>query len=263
MNIPFIRSGGRRCARTVALTVCLLSSFASYAFAESTTIKVGTNANMNATLITPDGPGPFPAVLVLHTSGGMEPADLAFATRLTTEGYVTLVPEFLAAYGISVQTRRSTFTTYAEPIYADFVATLDQLRAVPKVDGKRLGAIGFSNGGYFALWLAATNQIQAGVAYYGAVTGGGTDPGLSRFRQSFTAHSAPVLILHGTNDSTVPFEKASALDSFLTSISAPHEFHSYDGADHRFDRTYGDANSAAASDAWTRTLAFLNTDLKK
>jgi carboxymethylenebutenolidase len=247
----------------VALTVCLLSSFASYAFAESTTIKVGTNANMNATLITPDGPGPFPAVLVLHTSGGMEPADLAFATRLTTEGYVTLVPEFLAAYGISVQTRRSTFTTYAEPIYADFVATLDQLRAVPKVDGKRLGAIGFSNGGYFALWLAATNQIQAGVAYYGAVTGGGTDPGLSRFRQSFTAHSAPVLILHGTNDSTVPFEKASALDSFLTSISAPHEFHSYDGADHRFDRTYGDANSAAASDAWTRTLAFLNTDLKK
>ncbi|MGD0144432.1 MAG: dienelactone hydrolase family protein, partial [Rhizomicrobium sp.] len=218
--------------------------FTAQAFADSTTIKIGASANMNATLITPDGPGPYPAILVLHTSGGLEPADLAFANRLAGEGYVALVPEFLAAYGISPQTRRASFTTYAEPIYGDFVAALQQLRTTPKVDGKRLGAVGFSNGGYFALWLAATNQIQAGVAYYGAVTGGGTDPGLDRFRQAFTARSAPVLILHGTNDGTVPFDRAAALDSFLTSIGAPHEFHSYDGADHRFDRTYGGANSA-------------------
>lgn len=137
------------------------------------------------------------------------------------------------------------------------------MRTTPKVDGKHLGAVGFSNGGYFALWLAATNQIQAGVSYYGAVTGGGTDPGLDRFRQTFTTHSAPVLILHGTNDLTVPFEKAAALNSFLTSIGAPHEFHLYDGADHRFERTYGDANIAAAGDAWARTLAFLNANLRK
>ena len=39
-------------------------------------ISVGANKNMKATLFTPDGAGPFPGVLVLHTSGGLQDGDL-------------------------------------------------------------------------------------------------------------------------------------------------------------------------------------------
>jgi carboxymethylenebutenolidase len=233
------------------------------AFADSATVKVGVNRTMTAYLMTPDGPGPYPAVLVLHTSGGLQSADLAFAKRLVGQGYVALVPAFLDAYGIRPQTRQASFTTYAEPIYADLVACLDQLRSNPKVDGKSLSAVGFSNGGYFALWLAATGQVGAGVSYYGALTGAGTDSTLDRFRRTFTFHSAPVLILHGAADSTVPISKAIELDSILTAAQAPHTFHQYPGAQHRFDRDGGADNEAAAADAWRRTIDFLNAALRK
>jgi len=83
--------------------------------------------------------------------------------------------------------------------------------------------IGFSNSGYFSLWLAAAGQVQAGVSYYGALSGAGTDRTLSRFRQVFTSASAPVLILHGTNDSTVPVLKAIELDAILAATQTPHE----------------------------------------
>jgi len=242
---------------------CLLALFTCAAIADTTSVQVGVSKNMEARLLTPDGPGPYPAVLLLHTSGGLQAGDLNFATRLVQLGYVVLVPSFLEAYGIQAKTRQQTFTTYADKIYADFVASLDYLRQNSKVDGRRVAAIGFSNGGYFALWLAATKKVQAGVSYYGAITGAGTDRSLSRFHDTFTETSSPVLILHGTDDSTVPFTKAVELDSILTAAKSPHEFHQYSGAGHRFDRDGGGSNDAAALDAWQRTQEFMNKAFKE
>jgi carboxymethylenebutenolidase len=236
--------------------------FTASALADSTTVQVGVNKTMAAQLMVPDGPGPFPAILLLHTSGGLQTADLDYARRLVAEGYVVLVPAFLEAYGIQAKTRQLTFTSYAQPIYADFVAILEWLRSNHKVKGTQLGAIGFSNGGYFALWLAASGQVQAGVSYYGALSGAGTDKSLSRFQQVFSAKSAPVLILHGTSDGTVPFSNATELDKLLTDKQAPHEFFQYAGAEHRFERDRSASNDAAAEDAWQRSLVFLNRLLK-
>ena len=104
--------------------------FVMPALADSTTIKVGVNKNIDAHQMTPDGPGPYPAILVLHTSGGLQAGDFEFAKRLVQEGYVVLVPAFLEAYGIQAKTRQSTFTTHAQSIYADFGASLDLLRPI-------------------------------------------------------------------------------------------------------------------------------------
>jgi carboxymethylenebutenolidase len=253
----------RTTAQLKSLGIALLwALFALPALADSTSIRVGVNKNMEAQLMTPDGPGPYPAILLLHTSGGLQAADLDYAKRLVAKGYVVLVPAFLDAYGIRARTRKLTFTTYAQPIYADLVASLNLLRSDGKVDGRKLGAIGFSNGGYFALWLAATGEVQAGISYYGALTGAASDRSLSRFRQVFTSTSSPVLLLHGSDDSTVPARKAIELDSILTAAHSRHEFHQYPGAEHRFDREGGAANEAAAADAWQRTQAFLDRNLK-
>jgi len=243
----------------VAVAVSVLCAILAVpALADSLSIKVGVNKNMDAQLMTPDGPGPYPAILLLHTSGGLQSADLEYARHLVAEGYVVLVPAFLDAYGILARTRQLAFTTYAQPIYADFVVSLNSLRSNNKVNGRKIAAIGFSNGGYFALWLAATGQVQAGISYYGALTGAATDKSLSRFRQGFTNTSAPVLVLHGTDDSTVPVGKAIELDSILTAAQSSHEVRQYPGAEHRFDRAGGTGNEAAAADAWERTQAFLN-----
>lgn len=231
-------------------------------FAAETSLKVGVKKNMNATLITPDGPGPYPGVLVLHTSAGLKQADLDYARKLAVEGYVCLVPAFMETYGITGRTRQQTFTGYARDVYNDFLTAIDVLKSSDKVAGSKIGAIGFSNGGYFAMWLAATAKVDAGVSYYGALNGAGTDKELTRFSSTFDRNSAPVLILHGSDDRTVPVGAAEHLGRIVKSAGSPYEIKIYDGADHVFERDLrNDAQKAAATDAWERTIKFFGEKL--
>ena len=242
--------------RALAAVFVIAILLAPSARADEANVTVGVKQNMSAYLYTPDGPGPYPGILLLHTSAGLTGADLAYAKQLAGQNYVVLVPAFMAAYGITGRTRQMTFTSDADAIYADFVAALDMLAHQPKVAGRKLGAIGFSNGGYFAMWVAATNKVAAGVAYYGALSGAGTDKALNRFQAAFKKDSAPVLILHGTSDGTVPVGAAEHLASIVKAAGSPYEIQIYDGATHQFERTGGPQNTAAAADASPRTLTF-------
>jgi carboxymethylenebutenolidase len=253
----------RAILRSLALAASLALLSIAATRADTKNVTVGVKQNMQAVLMTPDGPDPHPAILVLHTSGGLRQADIAYAEALTKEGYVTLVPAFLQAYGINATMRRETFTTDVEPIYADLAAALDMLVHDPHVAGQKVGAVGFSNGAYFAMWLAASGKVQAGVSYYGALTGAATDKDLSRFKGVFNKGSSPVLILHGTDDGTVPVAAARNLGAIVAGAGSPVEVHLYDGAGHQFDRMQGSSQDiAAAADAWQRSIAFLAKYLK-
>jgi dipeptidyl aminopeptidase/acylaminoacyl peptidase len=73
-----------------------------------------------------------------------------------------------------------------------------------------------------ALVLAAKSEVQAGVPYYGALTGVGKHLHLMfPLNNIFTKESSPVLILHGTDDTTVNIEQATTLATALTTIGAP------------------------------------------
>src|SRR5258708_15474458 len=83
----------------------------------SQTETVGVRKNMEATLYTPDGPGPFPSVLVLHTSGGISETDRGYCAKLAREGYICIAPAFLRAYGIiSPELRKKSFISYSKAI---------------------------------------------------------------------------------------------------------------------------------------------------
>jgi dienelactone hydrolase len=116
-----------RASRRALGAVLALALAAPTANAETQTVAVGASHKMRAILITPDAPGPRPAILVLHTSGGLQTADTQFAEALAREGYVALVPAFMEAYGIVGRTRRETFTGDAQPIYDDLVAALAEI----------------------------------------------------------------------------------------------------------------------------------------
>ena len=245
-----------------AIQACVALWFASSlaAAADPVQVKVGVGQKMEATLYRPAGAGPFPGVLVLHTSGGLRPSDHAYAERLAAEGYVCLVPDFFRAYSLNESIRQQTFTTYAQSIYADFVSAIDTLKKTDGAQADRIGAVGFSNGGYWALLLAARGDVRAGVSYYGAVTGAGTDRTLSVLRNAFTSKSSPVLVLHGARDATVLPRYAEELKAIMTDAKAPYEFQMYESAGHSYER--GNFDAEAAADSWQRTLRFFDTVLK-
>lgn len=229
----------------------------------SLAVRVGVRHNMEATLYTPDGPGPFPTVLVLHTSLGLTETDKGWGLKLAREGFICIVPAFLLAHGnVTGNMRSLAFTKGAQVIYDDLVETIDELNHLPKARPGAVGAIGFSNGGYFTLWLAATRQVKAGISYYGALQGGGTDPRLTRFQSVFNSESSPVMVLSGQDDLTIGIGTVHRFIGLLRRNGAPHEVHIYPDAEHDFDRTnMRPGNQAAAADAWLRTLAFFRQNL--
>jgi carboxymethylenebutenolidase len=239
--------------------LCLLA-LAAPVSAEPTSrmMTVGVRGNMEATLYVPDGPGPFSSIVVIHTSQGITEADRQYCARLAREGFICIVPAFLRAYGIKQDLKMAAFTTDREAILADFRQIIGVLNRLPNARPGAVGAVGFSNGGFFAVLLAAQQQTKAGVAYYGALVGVMQPRPNNPFLQSFTATSAPVLLLAGESDTTMGMQPVRALERIIQTAGAPYELIAYADAEHGFERNnLRPGNAAAGADAWTRTLAFL------
>jgi carboxymethylenebutenolidase len=233
------------------------------ALAESRTVAVGVKGNMEATLYTPEGRGPFPSVVVIHTSQGLTEVDRQYCARLAREGFICIVPAFLRAYGIKQDMKMAAFTTDREAILADFRQIIGVLGRLPTAKPGAVGAVGFSNGGLFSVLLAAQQQLKAGVAYYGALVGVMQPLANNPFLQSFSAASAPVLLLAGENDTTMGMAPVRRLETIIKAAGASCELIVYPDAEHGFDRNnLRPGNGAAGADAWARTLAFLRKNVR-
>jgi carboxymethylenebutenolidase len=244
--------------RLLAIVVILLLIGSQAARAGE--IRVGVDGNVRAWIETPAGPGPFPALLVLSGSRGVQAQHLSIARTFAGEGYVAVVPYFLEAYGVTGNRRFESFTTYADRIVADLASTVDTVAHREGVRSDRVGAIGYSNGGFFTTWLAAKKKIAAGVSYYGAFSGAGTDRGLSRFEAAFKEAGSPLLLLVGTADTYNG--PTHHLAGILKAAKSPFQAQFYEGAHHEFDQLGAAEDRAAAEDAWARTTAFLARYLK-
>jgi carboxymethylenebutenolidase len=246
-----------------AAVAAMWSTTAAAADFTSQSVIVGLRKNMEATLYTPNGPGPFPTMLEMHTSGGISEADRGYCANLAREGYICIAPAFLRAHGITnPELRRKSFNSEAKPIFDDFVEIIGELDALPKAKKAAVGAVGFSNGGYFAMLLAATGKVRAGVSYYGALDGAMTQPDLAPFSKRFTSASSPVLVLAGESDATIGLKPPRKLEEILKAAGSRYEIKYYPGTGHDFDRSgsTGPNNAASTADAWQRTLAFLRAN---
>jgi carboxymethylenebutenolidase len=220
------------------------------------TLGVGLKHNIPTTIVAPDGPGPYPGMLVLATSRGVEPRTLAYAGRLAEAGYVAFVPRYLETYGLTGDSRGESFTRSAEAIYSDLAEAADELRHYDKVNGSKIGAVGFSNGGFFSVMLAARSKVQAGVDYYGAITGFGADKDLFRIKTALTSQSSPMLLLVGDKDGY--YRPTMHLGVLLRDAGVPHAVHVYPGGPHEFEQF----STSDGEDAWSRTQAFLRRWLR-
>lgn len=109
-----------------------------------------------ATALLPAGPGPFPGVVIVHGSGSSDRANpwtSAYATALVERGVAVLHPDKRGSGASGGDWREATFADLA----GDALAGVGALGEHPRVDGARVGLIGFSQGGHIVP-LAATRS---------------------------------------------------------------------------------------------------------
>jgi dienelactone hydrolase len=219
----------------------------------TTTMPGGLSEQIPATLLRPDGAGPFPAVVIAHDCSGLGPrssgAPSRWAAELLRRGYVVLIPDSFTTRGFpdGVCTVASTYRVDVSPERRarDAYAALAHLRTQPDVDGARVGLLGGSHGGSTTLASMEAPEIgdplardkrrgfAAAVALYprcrlrgGALWGDGA--GVYR-------PIAPLLILIGEKDDWTPAADCRQLAEVAQRAGQPVTITIYPGAHHSFD----------------------------
>ncbi|WP_286264641.1 dienelactone hydrolase family protein [Thalassotalea atypica] len=98
---------------------------------------------------------PMPAVVILHSSGGIDRTGKFYARKLNRAGIATLELDMWAARGLlgGTQNRPSS----VQETIPDAFAALAYLANKPEIDSERIAVLGFSWGGVVSL-LSATQQ---------------------------------------------------------------------------------------------------------
>jgi pimeloyl-ACP methyl ester carboxylesterase len=117
-------------------------------------------AMMNAVVYTPSGPGPHPAMLLLHGFPGHEQnLDLALAAR--RQGWVVLTLHYRGSWGSSGNFSFTHVVEDAEAAYDWLVAPAQRARFA--IDPARTVVAGHSMGGFAVTLVGAARPAVAGV----------------------------------------------------------------------------------------------------
>lgn len=207
--------------------------------------------HLKAFLWKPTGPGPFPAVLFCHGSGGAD-ADHTAGLPMT-EAAEKLAPLFLKhgyaflylfrrGHGLSADqgpfmqdilereeaTKGKEARQHLQFMLAttdhldDVMAALSFLKAAPAIDAKRIAIAGHSFGGQLTLLAAERdNTVRAAVTFAAAANSWDRSPELrERLRAAVGNTAAPIMLIQAGNDySTAP---SYALADELERMHKPH-----------------------------------------
>ena len=237
---------------------------------KETTVTLADGA-MEAFLVTPEGAPSGPAIIVAMEAFGVNSHIREVCRRLGAEGYVVIAPDFyhrtgkMLTYSYDDPKRREPFSALTnEGIEADIHAALEYLEDMDGVDAGRIGIVGFCVGGFMAFLAACRTDVATAVCFYG---GGIVNPreGLKLEPLLTEADNikAPVLMLFGEKDSSIPMSDVDAIRKRLEMQARRHEVIVYPGAEHGFNcDERASFHAQASKDAWERTIGWLELRVK-
>jgi carboxymethylenebutenolidase len=201
--------------------------------------------------------GEGPGVIVLQEWWGLVPHIKSVVDRFASAGYVALAPDIFRGVTTTSpdEAGRLLMALNIEQTAKDLQTTADYLLRLEAVNSQKLGVVGFCMGGQLALLTATVSQsIGAVVDFYGV------HPNV---KPDFSKLTAPVLGIFGETDNFVSPEAARQVEAQIKQAGGTIESHIYPSAGHAFfNDTRPEAYSPeAATDAWQKTLAFLQEKL--
>ncbi|CAN5602750.1 dienelactone hydrolase family protein [soil metagenome] len=203
-------------------------------------------------LVTPEPGRGGPGLVLLQEWWGLVDHIKDVADRFAGAGFVVLAPDLYDGQQTKSpdQAAKMFMALRIGEAAKDIRGAARHLIARADVTPKNVGVVGFCMGGQLALYAAQEypEEFGAAVDFYGVHPNVPIDPAKVR---------VPVQLHFGKRDTNVPEAKARELVERLSEGSSPVDAHFYD-ADHAFfnDTRPEVYDSAAADDAWTRTVAF-------
>ncbi|MBT2565390.1 dienelactone hydrolase family protein [Arthrobacter sp. ISL-85] len=188
----------------------------------------GGSSSLHGYLAVPEGPGPFPGVVMIHEVFGLDDQTRRHADRLARAGYLTLALDLYSDGGprrCLVGTMRAMAARTGRP-FTD-LATARTWLAESELGNGKTGVIGFCMGGAFAL-LVARDGFDAASVNYGRLPGKRQEDLEEALRGA-----CPIVANYGGADKSLK-GAAARLESALDRLGIEHSVKEFPGAGHTF-----------------------------
>jgi carboxymethylenebutenolidase len=233
-----------------------------------------------AYFVKPDGPGPYPAVLIFMDAFGLRPRLREMADRIAERGYAVLVPNLFyrsrrgpvvdpadladpekrgAAFGRLMPMMQELTP---ERVVADATAYLDFLAAQDGVAAGPAAIVGYCMGGMNALRVisALPGRVAALGSFHAGrvVTETPDSPHLG-----VGAITGEVYFAHADNDGSMTPDNIKTLEEALAAAGVNHTSEVYEGAPHGFTMSDTPMHDAKAEQRhWDALFALLERNLR-
>lgn len=196
---------------------------------------------IQAAFYMPAGAGPFPAVIALHGCAGLRDANgelsarhRDWAERLSSQGFVVVMPDSFASRGLGPQCKYSEreVRPSGERV-GDVKAAFNYVLSLPQVKADAINLLGWSNGGSTVLYSVTPKNALGKADFARAIAfypGCRVPLETGRWKARL-----PLLILMGEADDWTPVEPCKALAAEAASIGEKVEIKTYAYAYHDFD----------------------------
>ena len=243
------------------LILCALITSAISAFAadgKTVSYKSG-DETVQAVLYTPQGKGPFPALIVIHEWWGLNDWVKDQASKFAEEGYAALAVDLYRGKVAKTPDEAHEIMRGVPEDRAkrDLHAAFEFLASQPNVKKDRIGSIGWCMGGGYSLDVALQEPtLAATVINYGHLA---TDT------DALKKINAPILGLFGAQDRGITPDDVHKFAQAIQQLGKKIDVKIYDDAGHAFENPNNKDGyrQADAADAGKRTIDFLAATLKK
>jgi carboxymethylenebutenolidase len=240
------------------IAIALIGSSSFAADSKSVSYKSGDDT-VQALLYTPPGKGPFPALIVVHEYWGLNDWVKDQASKLADQGYEALAIDLYRGKVATTPDMAHELMRGVPEDRAkrDLHAAFEFLQSQPNVNKNRVGSLGWCMGGGYSLDVALEEPtLAADVINYGHLV---TDA------DSIKKINAPVLGLFGAKDQGITPDDVHKFEAAMKQQGKKVEIKIYDDAGHAFENPNNKEGyrPADTTDAWQRTVRFLEENLKK